>query len=204
MPWRTKRCLAGAERARVRTVLASASNAKSPTEAARNTTDAARRPTARTGPTEGTTPGRISTYACGLDIICWQRRTGREPRRVPAITFDSPRHPLPVAWNPPVADIARPRINDVGGSVHIPGVAGTRDDGVFALEILRGRILVPSPGPRAGEANCKRCPTDDASDFHSHIPQFLAEIGRAEITGKAGPLRIMCPYGPWISPPLVM
>ena len=46
--------------------------------------------------------------------------------------------------------------------------------------------------------------TDDASDFHGHIPQFLAEIGGAEIAGKAGPLRIMCPYGPWISPPLVM
>jgi hypothetical protein len=32
----------------------------------------------------------------------------------------------------------------------------------------------------------------------------LAEIGGAEIAGKADPLRIMCPYGPWISPPLVM
>ena len=40
--------------------------------------------------------------------------------------------------------------------------------------------------------------------FHGHIPQFLAEIGGAEIAGKAGPLRIMCPYGPWILPPLVM
>src|SRR5262249_15093921 len=143
-------------------------------------------------------------YARGLDIICRQRRTGREPRRVPAIAFDSPRHPLPVAWNPPVADIGRPRVNDVGSSVHIPGVAGTGDDGVFALEILRSGVLVPSPGARAGEGSCKRCPTDDVSHFHGHIPQFLAEIGGAAIAGKAGPLRIMCPYGPWISPPLVM
>ena len=65
-------------------------------------------------------------------------------------------------------------------------------------------ILVPSPGPRASEGGGKRCQTDDGSDFHGHIPQFLAEIGGAEIVGKAGPLRIMCPYGPWISPPLVM
>jgi len=181
--------------------LALASTAKSPTDAAKSPTDAARSPTTARS---STTPGRIRTYASGLDIICRQNRTGREPRRVRAIAFDSPRHPLPVAGNPPVADIAWPRVNDVGGSVHIPSVAGTGDDGVFALEILRGRILVPSPGLRAGEANCKRCPTDDASDFHSHIPQFLAEIGDAEIAGKAGPLRIMCPYGPWISPPLVM
>ena len=31
-----------------------------------------------------------------------------------------------------------------------------------------------------------RCRTDDASDFHGHMPQFLAEIGGAELTGKAG------------------
>src|SRR5262249_389568 len=111
---------------------------------------------------------------------------------------------LAVHRYPSVADIAGPRIDDMGGGVHIPGVAGARDDGVFAFEILRGGILVPSPGPRAGEASCKRCPTDDGSDFHSHIPQFLAEIGGAAMAGKAGPLRIMCPYGPWISPPLVM
>ena len=154
--------------------------------------------------TIGATPRRPANYASGLDIKYRRNRTGRGPRCVRAIAFDRPRHPLPVAWNSPVADIARPRINDVGGSVHIPGVAGTGDDSVFALEILRGRILVPSPGPRAGEAGCKRCRTDDASDFHGHIPQFLAEIGGAEIAGKAGPLRIMCPYGPWILPPLVM
>ena len=58
--------------------------------------------------------------------------------------------------------------------------------------------------PEQAKAGCNRCRTDDASDFHGHIPQFLAEIGGAEIAGKADPLRIMCPYGPWISPPLVM
>ena len=185
--------------------LASATDAASPTDAARSPTDAARSPTARTlGSIEGATLGRIRTYASGLDIICRHNRTGRGPRRVRAIAFDSPRHPLPVGGNLPVADIARPRVNDVGGSVHIPSVAGTGDDSVFALEILRGRILVPSPGARAAKAGCNRCRTDDPSDFHGHIPQFLAEIGGAEIAGKADPLRIMCPYGPWISPPLVM
>jgi len=41
-----------------------------------------------------------------------------------------------------------------------------------------------------------------AGDDRSRIA--WSEIAGAEIAGKAGPLRIMCPYGPWISPPLVM
>src|SRR4051794_27284653 len=58
-----------------------------------------------------------------------------------AVTADCARHPISVRRNSPVADVTRPRVNDVCGGVHIPGVAGARDDGVFALEILRGRIL---------------------------------------------------------------
>ena len=98
--------------------------------------------TARTGrrqrpvrPIESATPGRLSNYASGLDIKCRRNRTGRGPWRVRAIAFDSPRHPLPVGWNTPVADIARPRIDDVGGGVHISRVAGAGDDGIFSLEI---------------------------------------------------------------------
>src|SRR5262249_25596285 len=101
--------------------------------------------------TKSAIPGILTIYEGKLDIKCRRNRARRGPRPVRAIAFDRPRHPLPVAWNPSVADIRRPRIDDVGGGVHIPGVAGAGDDGVLALEILRGRILVQSPGLGAGE-----------------------------------------------------
>src|SRR5262245_9429840 len=158
----------------------------------------------RAGSAIGATSLRLSKYALVLDLKYRCNWTGREPRCVRAIAFDRPSGPLAVHRYSSVADIARPRVNDVSGGVHILGVAGAGNDCVFALELLRGRILVPRPGARAGKACRKRCPTDDASDFHGRIPQFLAEMGGAAIAGKAGELRIMCPYGPWISPPLVI
>jgi hypothetical protein len=48
--------------------------------------------------------------------------------------------------------------------------------------------------------------TPDSRHFSVGLETFLTEVGRkAGGGGKAGgALVIMCPYGPWISPPLVM
>src|SRR4051812_25188749 len=110
------------------------------------------------GPIDGATPVRLSKYASKLDVKCRRNWTRRVPRCVRAISFDGPSGPLAVHRYTPVADIARPRVDDVSGSVDILRVAGAGDDRVFALEILRGRVLVPSPGNRAGKAGCNRCP----------------------------------------------
>src|SRR5262249_21313690 len=77
---------------------------------------------------------------------------GREDRRrwLPVrsliVASNRARQSVPAHRNVPVADIARPWIDDVGGSVCILGVAGAEGDFVAALEIHLPRILVPGRG----------------------------------------------------------
>src|SRR5262249_27388342 len=68
------------------------------------------------------------------------------PVRSLAVALDRARQSIAVHRNSPIANIARPRVDDVGSGVHCLSVARPAGDLVAALEVHRERVLVPGQG----------------------------------------------------------
>src|SRR5262249_16650247 len=106
------------------------------------------------------------------------RRDGRRwlPVRSLAVALDRARQSVAVPRNSPVANVARPRADDVGSGIHCLGVAGPSGGFVAAWEVHRERILVP--GKRAGACKATRhqdSESDNVPGSHDSRPQFFVE-----------------------------
>src|SRR6516225_5841017 len=132
-----------------------------PTTAASRTatarTAASRTATARTAAEPTAAAARTAAVptaaptAVATDEIRGERRRWL-PVGSQAVALDRARQSIAVARDSPVADIARPRVDDVGSGVHCLSVALPQGDLVAALEVHRERLLVPGQGGGACEA----------------------------------------------------
>src|SRR5262245_59018174 len=105
-----------------------------PCSAAATRTAAARAAAARTAaeataaePTAAEPTAAARTAAARTAVATDERRRDRRrwlPVRSLAVALDRARQSVAVPRNSPVANIARPRVDDVGGGVHCLGVAG--------------------------------------------------------------------------------
>src|SRR5215471_17703843 len=95
------------------------------------------------------------------------------PRRAtslrPLVALNGPDHPLTIARDSPILDIARPGIDHVRGGVDVLRVAGTERDCVGTIDVLSRGILVkaaPASAKRSRKSSRKDQAAEGPSDAH--------------------------------------
>src|SRR5437762_1933850 len=100
----------------------------------------------------------------------------------PAIAFNRPGHPLTLDRNPPIRNVARPRIVVVDRAVDLLGVPSARCDGVETLSVARHLVVASEAAQPAASAEQER-------ESHSRKAGEISDHGtHLFLNGPTGPV----------------